>query len=248
MINIGSNGEQKCRKEVVKQKVLLPIFLPKVSAYICRKALSFGLTNIETAPSSAPPPPRTSRDGTASRTTPRRAAAPGRVFWGQLYKNRSSRKIDSQRLFSREQVFGKTFSLAENQFSGKTYFYTIGPCAPPPRSSSPPAVRTAPPTAPARRPTLSRPPASPPPRPRSAALAAAPANCGAIQYTQIVTKNILKNITKIITEEPFKFYTKNLKLNLIMKFLLLVFKVGASHKAYICLHSCCCSLKVSKEL
>ena len=47
------------------------------------------------------------------------------VLWRQLYKNRSSRKIDSQRLFSREYDFLKTFSLTENQFSGKKYFYTI---------------------------------------------------------------------------------------------------------------------------
>ena len=45
--------------------------------------------------------------------------------WRQLYKNRSSRKIDSRRLFSREKDFPKTFSLTENQFSGKTYFYAI---------------------------------------------------------------------------------------------------------------------------
>ena len=32
----------------------------------------------------------------------------------QLYKNRSSRKIDSQRLFSREYDFPKTFSVTEN--------------------------------------------------------------------------------------------------------------------------------------
>ena len=44
----------------------------------------------------------------------------------QLYKNRPSRKIDSQRLFSREYDFHKTFSLTENHFSGRTYFYTIG--------------------------------------------------------------------------------------------------------------------------
>ena len=43
----------------------------------------------------------------------------------ELYNNRSSRKIDYQRLFSREYDFPKTFSLTENQFSGKTYFYTI---------------------------------------------------------------------------------------------------------------------------
>ena len=51
----------------------------------------------------------------------------GRVAWRQLYKNRSSRKIDFQRLFSREEDFPKTFSLTDNQFSGKTYFYTIRP-------------------------------------------------------------------------------------------------------------------------
>ena len=45
--------------------------------------------------------------------------------WRQLHKNRSSRKIHSQRQFSREYDFLKTFSLTENQFSGKTYFYTI---------------------------------------------------------------------------------------------------------------------------
>ena len=42
-----------------------------------------------------------------------------------MYKNSSSRKIDSPRLFSRENDFLKTFSLGENQFSRKTYFYTI---------------------------------------------------------------------------------------------------------------------------
>ena len=43
----------------------------------------------------------------------------------ELYKNRSSQKIDSQRLFSGEYDFPRTFSLTENQFSRKTYFYTI---------------------------------------------------------------------------------------------------------------------------
>ena len=43
----------------------------------------------------------------------------------QLYKNRSSRKIYSRRLFSREYDFQKTFFRTENPFSGKTYFYTI---------------------------------------------------------------------------------------------------------------------------
>ena len=42
-----------------------------------------------------------------------------------MYKDMSSRKIDSRRLFLREYDFPKTFSLTENQFSGKTYFYTI---------------------------------------------------------------------------------------------------------------------------
>ena len=44
----------------------------------------------------------------------------------QLYKNMSSWIIDSWRLFSGEFGFPKTFSLSENQFSGKTHFYTIG--------------------------------------------------------------------------------------------------------------------------
>ena len=40
----------------------------------------------------------------------------------ELYKNRSSRKIYSRRLFSREYDFWKTFSLTENQFSGRPIF------------------------------------------------------------------------------------------------------------------------------
>ena len=51
----------------------------------------------------------------------------GTKFRDQLYKNRSSRKIDSWRLIPREWDFLKTFSLAENQFSWKTFFYTIRP-------------------------------------------------------------------------------------------------------------------------
>ena len=47
------------------------------------------------------------------------------VAWDKLYKNWSSGKIDSRRLFPREYDFPKTFSLTENQFSGKTFFYTI---------------------------------------------------------------------------------------------------------------------------
>ena len=38
----------------------------------------------------------------------------------ELYKNRSSRKTDSRIVFSREYDFPKTFSLTENQSSGKT--------------------------------------------------------------------------------------------------------------------------------
>ena len=49
------------------------------------------------------------------------------VIRDELSKNRSFRKIDSQRLFSREYDFPKTFSLTENQFSRKSYFYTIDP-------------------------------------------------------------------------------------------------------------------------
>ena len=49
------------------------------------------------------------------------------VFRDELYKNGSSRKMHSRRLFSRECDFQKTFSLTENQFSEKTCFYTIHP-------------------------------------------------------------------------------------------------------------------------
>ena len=41
--------------------------------------------------------------------------------WRQLYKNRSSRKIDSKRPLSREYDFPVTYSLTKNQFSRKTY-------------------------------------------------------------------------------------------------------------------------------
>ena len=49
------------------------------------------------------------------------------LIWRQLCNKRSPRKIDSQIVFSREYDFSKTFSLTENQFSRKTYFYTIHP-------------------------------------------------------------------------------------------------------------------------
>ena len=39
------------------------------------------------------------------------------LFRDELYKNRSSLKIDCRRLFSREHDFPKTFLLTENQFS-----------------------------------------------------------------------------------------------------------------------------------
>ena len=42
-----------------------------------------------------------------------------------MYKSRSSRKIDSQRIFSREYDFPEYLYLSENQFSRKTYFYTV---------------------------------------------------------------------------------------------------------------------------
>ena len=50
---------------------------------------------------------------------------PSRASWRQLHKNRSSRKINSRILLSREWDFQKTLSLTERQYSGKTYFYTI---------------------------------------------------------------------------------------------------------------------------
>ena len=62
-------------------------------------------------------------------------------FWRQLYKNRSSRKINSRILLSREWDFQKTLSLTENQFSRKTYFYKIHPCLGPSLSLSPPKAR-----------------------------------------------------------------------------------------------------------
>ena len=53
------------------------------------------------------------------------AAHCDKELWRQLYKNRASRKIDSQIIFSRAYDFPKTFSLTWNKFSGKTYFNTI---------------------------------------------------------------------------------------------------------------------------
>ena len=50
-----------------------------------------------------------------------------RASWRQLYKNRSSRKIDSQRLFSREFDFGKTFSFTEISFVGRPIFIQFIP-------------------------------------------------------------------------------------------------------------------------
>ena len=61
------------------------------------------------------------------------------MSWRQLCKSRSSRKIDSQILFSRELDFQKTLSLTENQFSGKTYLHTIRPCRRPARTRTPPS-------------------------------------------------------------------------------------------------------------
>ena len=58
------------------------------------------------------------------------------MIWDELYKNRFYRKIDYQRLFLREYDFPKTFSLTENQFSRKTYFYTISSRPGPPLAPS----------------------------------------------------------------------------------------------------------------
>ena len=52
--------------------------------------------------------------------------------WRQLYKNRSSRKIDSQRLFSREYYFPKTFSPTELSFPGRPIFIQFVPEFKPP--------------------------------------------------------------------------------------------------------------------
>ena len=53
-------------------------------------------------------------DGVAVLVQPARHVVGDDACRGQLYTNRSSRKIDSQRLFSREQDFPKTSSLTEN--------------------------------------------------------------------------------------------------------------------------------------
>ena len=50
-----------------------------------------------------------------------------RSTWRQLYKNRSSRKIVSRSLFSREYDFTKTFSLTENQFSERPIYIQFIP-------------------------------------------------------------------------------------------------------------------------
>ena len=51
-------------------------------------------------------------------------------IWRHLYKDRSSRKTDSrsEKRHSGSHILLKIVS--ENQFSGKTYFYTIHPCVP----------------------------------------------------------------------------------------------------------------------
>ena len=49
----------------------------------------------------------------------------------ELYKNRSSRKTESQ--YRKERSLGSRILLkivSENRFSGKTYFYTIASCSP----------------------------------------------------------------------------------------------------------------------
>ena len=57
----------------------------------------------------------------------REATPPPLRPWGQLFKNRSSRKSDSQweKRSSMSKILLKIVS--ENRFSGKTYFYTIHP-------------------------------------------------------------------------------------------------------------------------
>ena len=57
------------------------------------------------------------------------ATAVVEALWRQLYKNRSSGKTDSQQ---EKSSWGSPILLkivSENRFSGKTYFYTTGPCA-----------------------------------------------------------------------------------------------------------------------
>ena len=59
--------------------------------------------------------------------TEEEAVRSGEEARDELFKNRSSRKMDSRRLLSREYDFPKTFSLTVNQFSGKTYFIQLTP-------------------------------------------------------------------------------------------------------------------------
>ena len=80
------------------------------------------------SPSGTTAPWSSSRTARARSSTTSSTASAALTAWpsrDELYKDRSSRRINSRRLFSREQDFTKTFSLTENQFSGKTHFYTI---------------------------------------------------------------------------------------------------------------------------
>ena len=78
--------------------------------------------------------PTKCRPRASGNSAPRSAApteswtrAPVARGWRQLFRNRSSRKIDSRRLFLREKDFKKTISLTENRFCGKTYFIQFIP-------------------------------------------------------------------------------------------------------------------------
>ena len=54
----------------------------------------------------------------------------GGLSWSQLYKNRSARKIDSRRLFSKEYDFPKTFFLLRICFPGRPIFIQFVPGPP----------------------------------------------------------------------------------------------------------------------
>ena len=81
------------------------------------------------SPSPAPRP-TLSRSGWSKRarsTAPAPPLAPEVSARDELYKNRSSRKTDSQQEKRSSQSPILLIIVSENQFSGKTYFYTIAP-------------------------------------------------------------------------------------------------------------------------
>ena len=124
--------------------MLLPCFRKRMSALF-----SFS-GSILVAASKATPPMAACTVALGSQASATKSRS--LVVWGQLYKNRSSGKIDFQRLSSREYDFLKIFFHTENQFSRKTYFYTIRPRPPPSTTKKVTTTRTERATTSTRRP------------------------------------------------------------------------------------------------